>query len=143
MIMKRLIALLMTLAALTACQKEESFPLTMDAAIKKVEKIIKQYPNRDWFASKDIIEPGTVLKYSKFGQLWDDPELIHEYVSPNYRAWLVVIVMDPSVNGTDECLHLFVDADTGNYTEVWLKGQAIVEWGSTPFSRAAQSNGGK
>ena len=132
----------MTLVALMACQKD-SFPLTMDAAIKKVEKVIKQYPNRDWFASKSIIEPGTVLKYSKFGQLWDDPELIHEYVSPNYRAWLVVIVMDPSVNGTDECLHLFVDADTGNYTEVWLKGQAIVEWGSTPFSRAAQSNGGK
>lgn len=140
--MKRLIALFMTLVALTACQKD-SFPLTMDAAIKKVEKVIKQYPNRDWFASKSIIEPGTVLKYSKFGQLWDDPELIHEYVSPNYRAWLVVIVMDPSVNGTDECLHLFVDADTGDYTEVWLKGQAIVEWGSTPFSRAAQSNGGK
>ena len=136
--MKRLIALFMTLVALTACQKD-SFPLTMDAAIKKVEKVIKQYPNRDWFASKSIIEPGTVLKYSKFGQLWDDPELIHEYVSPNYRAWLVVIVMDPSVNGTDECLHLFVDADTGNYTEVWLKGQVIVEWGSTPFSRAMQS----
>lgn len=132
----------MTLVALTACQKE-TFPLTMDAAIKKVEKVIKQYPNRDWFASKSIIEPGTVLKYSKFGQLWDDPELIHEYVSPNYRAWLVVIVMDPSINGTDECLHLFVDADTGNYTEVWLKGQVIVEWGSTPFSRAAQSSGGK
>ena len=140
--MKRLIALFMTLVALTACQKD-SFPLTMDAAIKKVEKVIKQYPNRDWFASKSIIEPGTVLKYSKFGQLWDDPELIHEYVSPNYRAWLVMITQDISVTGTDECLHLFVDADTGNYTEVWLKGQAIVEWGSTPFSRAAQSNGGK
>ena len=141
--MKRLIALFMTLVALTACQKD-SFPLTMDAAIKKVEKVIKQYPNRDWFASKSIIEPGTVLKYSKFGQLWDDPELIHEYVSPNYRAWLVVIATDESYDSSpDECLHLFVDADTGNYTEVWLKGQAIVEWGSTPFSRASQSNGGK
>ena len=141
--MKRLIALFMTLVALTACQKD-SFPLTMDAAIKKVEKVIKQYPNRDWFASKSIIEPGTVLKYSKFGQLWDDPELIHEYVSPNYRAWLVVIATDESYDSSpDECLHLFVDSDTGNYTEVWLKGQAIVEWGSTPFSRAAQSNGGK
>lgn len=141
--MKRLIALFMTLAALTACQKD-SFPLTMDAAIKKVEKVIKQYPNRDWFASKSIIEPGTVLKYSKFGQLWDDPELIHEYVSPNYRAWLVVIATDESYDSSpDECLHLFVDADTGDYTEVWLKGQAIVEWGSTPFSRAMQSKGGK
>ena len=141
--MKRLIALFMTLVALTACQKD-SFPLTMDAAIKKVEKVIKQYPNRDWFASKSIIEPGTVLKYSTFGQLWDDPELIHEYVSPNYRAWLVVIATDESYDSSpDECLHLFIDADTGNYTEKWLKGQAIVEWGSTPFSRAAQSNGGK
>ena len=143
MIMKRLIALFMTLVALTACQKD-SFPLTMDAAIKKVEKVIKQYPNRDWFASKSIIEPGTVLKYSKFGQLWDDPELIHEYVSPNYRAWLVVIATDESYDSSpDECLHLFIDADTGNYTEKWLKGQAIVEWGSTPFSRAEQSSGGK
>ena len=132
----------MTLVALTACQKD-SFPLTMDAAIKKVEKIIKQYPNSDWFASKDIIEPGSILKYSDFGVLWDDPELIHEYVSPNYRAWLVMITQDVSVTGHDESLHLFVDADTGNYTEVWLKGQAIVEWGSTPFSRAMQTNKGK
>ena len=136
--MKRLIALFMTLAALTACQKE-SFPLTMDAAIKKVEKIIMQHPKSDWFASKDIIEPGTVLKYSEFGVLWEDPEEIHEYVSPNYRAWLVMITQDISVTGTDESLHLFVDADTGNYTEVWLKGQVIVEWGSTPSSRAMQS----
>ena len=142
MIMKRLIALLLTLAALTACQKE-SFPLTMDAAIKKVEKVIKQYPNRDWFASKSIIEPGTVLKYSKFGQLWDNPDLIQEYVSPDYRAWLVMIGEDLSVDSAEECLHLFINADTGDYTEVWLKGQAIVEWGATPYSRAMQSNQGK
>lgn len=140
--MKRLIVLFMTLVALTACQKD-SFPLTMDTAIKKVEKIIKKYPGRDWYASKSIIAPETVLQYSQFGKLWDDPEMIHEYVSPNYRAWLVVIMSDSSINGTDECLHLFVDADTGNYTEVWLKGQAIVEWGSTPYSRAMQSNSGK
>ena len=140
--MKRLIVLFMTLVALTACQKD-SFPLTMDTAIKKVEKIIKQYPSRDWYASKSIIAPETVLQYSQFGKLWDDPEMIHEYVSPNYRAWLVVIVSDSSIHGTDECLHLFVDADTGNYSEVWLKGQAIVEWGSTPYSRAMQSNSGK
>lgn len=140
--MKRLIALFITLVALTACQKD-SFPLTMDAAIKKVEKVIKQYPGSDWYASKSIIAPETVLQYSEFGKLWDDPEMIHEYVSPNYRAWLVVIVSDSSIHGTEECLHLFVDADTGNYSEVWLKGQAIVEWGSTPYSRAMQSNSGK
>lgn len=133
----------MTLVALTACQKD-SFPLTMDTAIKKVEKIIKQYPNRDWFASKSIIAPETVLQYSQFGKLWDDPEMIHEYVSPNYRAWLVVIAEDNNYDAApDECLHLFIDADTGEYSEVWLKGMAIVEWGSTPFSRAMQANGGK
>ena len=140
--MKRLITLFISLVALTACQKD-SFPLSMDTAIKKVEKIIKKYPGWDWYASKSIIAPDTVLQYSQFGKLWDDPEMIHEYVSPNYRAWLVVIMSDSSINGTDECLHLFVDADTGNYTEVWLKGQAIVEWGSTPFSRAMQANQGK
>ena len=140
--MKRLIVLFMTLVALTACQKD-SFPLTMDTAIKKVENIIKQYPGRDWYASKSIIAPETVLQYSEFGKLWDDPEMIHEYVSPYYRAWLVVIASDPSINGTEEGLHLFIDADTGEYTEVWLKGMAIVEWGSTPYSRAMQSNSGK
>ena len=140
--MKRLITLFISLVALTACQKD-SFPLTMGTAIKKVEKIIKQYPGRDWYASKSIIAPETVLQYSEFGKLWDDPEMIHEYVSPNYRAWLVVIASDPSINGTEECLHLFIDADTGEYTEVWLKGMAIVEWGSTPYSRAMQSNSGK
>lgn len=133
----------MTLVALTACQKD-SFPLTMDTAIKKVEKIIKQYPSRDWYASKSIIAPETVLQYSQFGKLWDDPEMIHEYVSPNYRAWLVVIAEDNNYDAApDECLHLFIDADTGEYSEVWLKGMAIVEWGSTPFSRAMQANGGK
>lgn len=133
----------MTLVALTACQKD-SFPLTMDTAIKKVEKIIKQYPSRDWYASKSIIAPETVLQYSQFGKLWDDPEMIHEYVSPNYRAWLVVIAEDNNYDAApDECLHLFIDADTGEYSKVWLKGMAIVEWGSTPYSRAMQSNSGK
>ena len=140
--MRRLIVLFMTLVALTACQKD-FFPLSMDTAIKKVEKIIKQYPNRDWYASKSIIAPETVLQYSQFGKLWDDPEMIYEYVSPNYRTWLVVIAQDPSIDGIDECLHLFIDADTGEYSEVWLKGMAIVEWGSTPYSRAMQSKGGK
>ena len=141
--MKKLIVLFMTLVALTACQKD-SFPLTMDTAIKKVEKIIKQYPSRDWYASKSIIAPETVLQYSQFGKLWDDPEMIHEYVSPNYRAWLVVIAEDNNYDAApDECLHLFIDADTGEYSEVWLKGMAIVEWGSTPYSRAMQSNSGK
>ena len=141
--MKKLVVLFMTLVALTACQKD-SFPLTMDTAIKKVEKIIKQYPSRDWYASKSIIAPETVLQYSQFGKLWDDPEMIHEYVSPNYRAWLVVIAEDNNYDAApDECLHLFIDADTGEYSEVWLKGMAIVEWGSTPYSRAMQSNSGK
>ena len=69
---------------------------------------------------------------------------VHEYVSPNYRAWLVVIAEDNNYDAApDECLHLFIDADTGEYSEVWLKGMAIVEWGSTPYSRAMQSNSGK
>ena len=141
--MKKLVVLFMTLVALTACQKD-FFPLSMDTAIKKVEKIIKQYPSRDWYASKSIIAPETVLQYSQFGKLWDDPEMIHEYVSPNYRAWLVVIAEDNNYDATpDECLHLFIDADTGEYSEVWLKGMAIVEWGSTPYSRSVQSKGGK
>lgn len=142
-LMKKLIALFVALAALAACQKETlTFPLTMDAAIKQVDKALKQYPNMDWYASKGIIEPGTVLQYSRYGKLWDIPEMIHEYVSPDYRSWLVVLVQtyhssDPvPETPDDECLHFFIDADTGKYLEVWLEGQAIVEWGSTPISRA-------
>ncbi len=140
--MKRLIALFITLVALTACQKD-SFPLTIDSAIKRAEKILKQYPGRDWYASKNIVAPETVLQYSQFGKLWDDPRMIHEYVSPNYRAWLVMLAEDSSFESADECLHIFIDAYTGDYSQVWLKGQVIVEWGSTPFSRAMQSKGVK
>ena len=141
--MKKLCILLITLSALTACQRD-SFPLSMEAAIKKVEGIIKQYPNRDWYASKNMIDPGTVLQYSAFGGRWDNPELIHEYVSPDYRAWLVMIAEDGRLDSApDECLHLFIDADTGDYTQVWLKGQAIVEWGSSPYTRFLQSQSGK
>lgn len=139
--MKRIVALFVILSFLSACQKE-SFPQTMDSAVKKVEKIINQYPGRDWYASKGMIEPETVLRYSPFGKDWDNPELVREYVSPPFRAWLIMIAGDGSIDSTDECLHLFVDADSGNYTQTWLKGQAIVEWGSTPYSRAISSSGG-
>ena len=83
-----LISLMLLLFGVNACQKD-TFPLTMDMAIEKVEGVISQYPGRDWFASRDIIEPGTVLNYSLFGVIWDDPEMISQYVSPNFRAWLV------------------------------------------------------
>lgn len=141
--MKRLIVLFMTLVALTACQKE-SFPLTMDAAIKKVEKIIKQYPNRGWYASKNTLEPRAILQYSQFGNHWDFPEAIHEFTAPDYRAWLVMLAEDFSGTTPNfDCLHLFINVETGKVEQVWLKGQAIVEWGSTPSSRAMQSNSGK
>ena len=130
-----LISLMLLLFGVNACQKD-TFPLTMDMAIEKVEGVISQYPGRDWFASRDIIEPGTVLNYSLFGVIWDDPEMISQYVSPNFRAWLVMIAENSSIDSAEDCLHLFVDVDTGNYTQVWLKGRAIVEWGSTPDSRA-------
>lgn len=135
---KNTVILILLVIAMTACQKE-TYPLTMEAAIKKAEKVIKRYPNWDWYASKNVLEPSTAFQYSKFGILWDRPELIHEHVSPNYRAWLVAIV-EVSAN-PEKCLHLFIDAETGHYDEVWLKGMAIVEWGSTPYSRAIQMQG--
>jgi len=139
---KNLVVLLMLVIAMTACQKE-TYPLTMEGAIKKAEKVIRRYPGYDWYASKNVLEPGTTMQYSKFGILWDRPELIHEYVTPNYRAWLVAIVEVGAdvASAPDECLHLFIDADTGHYDEVWLTGMAIVEWGSTPFSRAMRAQG--
>lgn len=141
---KNIVVILMLVVAMTACQKE-TYPLTMEAAIKKAEKVIRRYPNCDWYASKNVLEPCTTLLYSKFGILWDRPELINEYVSPNFRAWLVAIVEIETdiASAPEKCLHLFIDADTGHYEEVWLKGMAIVEWGSTPFSRAMQMQSGE
>ena len=135
--------LFVAVAALMSCQKENR-PLTMTAAIKKVDKVIRRYPDRDWYASKETIAPGTILQYSRWGKHWDDPELMHEYVSPDYCAWLVMIGENQSLDAApDECLHLFIDADSGEYLEVWLKGQAIVEWGSTPYSRASGQQDGQ
>lgn len=131
------VALFLVMVTMSACRKE-SFPLTMDAAIGKVENIIGQYPRRDWFASKDIIPSETVLQYSQFGIVFPDPGKMHEYTTPGYRSWLVMIAEDGAIEGADDCLHIFIDADTGDYTQVWLKGQAIVQWGSTPVSRAAK-----
>ena len=129
---------MLAIAMLYACQKD-TFPLTMDGAIKKVEKIIEKYPDRDWYASKNPISPSTVLQYSSLGVVWDRPELMNEYVSPPYKAWLIVLAEDPSGGpDSEECLHLFVDADTGKVEQVWLHGRVIVEWGSDPFSRSLE-----
>lgn len=133
--MKRLIWIMLATTMLSACQKE-TFPLTMDAAIKKVEKIIEKYPDREWYASKHPISPGTVLPYSYLGVVWDRPELMNEYVSPPYKAWLIVLAEDPYGGpDSDKCLHLFVNADTGTVEQVWLLGRVIIEWGSDPYSR--------
>ena len=133
--MKRSFWIMLAIAMLYACQKD-TFPLTMDGAIKKVEKIIEKYPDRDWYASEYPISPRTVLQYSSLGVVWDRPELMNEYVSPPYKAWLIVLAEDP-YGGPDseKCLHLFVDADTGKVEQIWLNGRVIVEWGSDPFSR--------
>ena len=133
--MSRLIVLMVVMTTLVACEKD-SCVLSMDEAVKKVEKIIKKYPNRAWYVSKSILEPETMIHYSRSGRLWERPELIHEYTSPNYRAWLVMLDEDYSgLNPDYNCLHLFINAETGKVEQVWLEGQAIVEWGSDPFSR--------
>ena len=133
--MKRLLWIMLAVAMLSACQKE-TFPLTMEDAIKKVEKIIEKYPDRDWYASKSPIEPGTVLQYSFLGVRYDRPELMKEYASPGYKAWLIVLAEDLSGGpDSEDCLHLFVNADSGKVEQVWLHGRVIVEWGSDPYSR--------
>lgn len=136
-IMKRIVVLFVAIIAIVACEKESQI-LTMDEAVKKVEKIIKKYPDRGWYASKNIIEPNTVLQYSKYGMIWDHSELMHEYVSPGYKAWLIVLGEEISSSSFEsyDCLHLFVNASTGKYEQVWLDGRVILEWGSDPYSRS-------
>lgn len=132
--MKKKIIMFLAIISIIACEKEPQ-TLTMDEAIKKVERVIKKYPNRDVYASKSIVEPGTVLQYSMFGIKWELSELIHEYVSPNYPAWLIVLSEDTSESlDSYDCLHLFVNSTTGKYEQVWLDGRVILEWGFDPYS---------
>ena len=141
---KKIISLLILSSVFIACEKETT-PLTMDDAIRKVERIIKKYPDRGWYASKNIVEPKTVLQYSEWGIVMELPELMHEYVSPDYRAWLIVLgeeITNTTVKSR-ECLHLFVNVNTGKYEQVWLDGRVILEWGSDPFSRFSESTGGQ
>jgi len=133
--MKRLLWIMLAVAMLSACQKE-TFPLTMEDAIMKVSNIIDKYPDRDWYASKYPLEPATALQYSFLGVVYDRPALMHDYVSPGYRAWLIVLAEDQSGGpDSEDCLHLFVNADSGKVEQVWLHGRVIVEWGSDPYSR--------
>lgn len=138
--MKRLIVLCVAMVALVACEKEPHI-LTMDDAVRKVQSVIKAHPNRDWYASKSIVEPGTVLQYSFAGVSWDAPERMHEFISPDYRAWLIVLAEDYSLNSLEQydCLHLFVNAETGKYEQLWLSGRAVLDWGSDPYSRYLES----
>lgn len=130
----------MFLFTLLACEKESRI-LTMDEAVKRAEKIIKKYPARAWYASKNILEAGTVLHYSQFGISFDEPGMMQEYTSPDYNAWLVMLGEDFSGLQPDfKCLHIFINAETGRTEQVWLDGQAIVEWGSDPFSRHKYPN---
>lgn len=122
---------------MVACEKE-SHILTMDEAREKAEKIIKKYPNRTWYISESILEPRTVIHYCSFGFVpkEDSERVLHEYVTPDYRAWLVMLSEDASGPYLDtRCLHVFVNAETGKCEEVWLDGQAIVEWGDDAISR--------
>ena len=134
-LLKHLLIAFIMILVLPSCQKEGPV-LSMEDAINRVEKIIEKYPDRDWFASKSTIEPGSVLRFFPWGFMPDDIEMTQKYISPDYRAWLIVLAEDVSGLHPDlDCLHLFVDADSGKVEQVWLHGRVIVEWGSDPYSR--------
>lgn len=138
--MKRFI-LLMAVVVMISCEKEsESFPLTMDGAVAKVEKVMKEYPGCSWYASKNIIEPSTVIQYSFNGKVSEEcPDAVHDYISPDYRSWLVMLNVGVSggvINlGAQSLLWIFVNVDTGEYEEDWVDGMPVIEWGSDPVSR--------
>lgn len=138
--MKRFI-LLMAVVAMISCEKEsESFPLTMDGAVAKVEKVMKKYSGCNWYASKNIIEPSTVIQYSFNGKVSEDsPDAVHDYISPDFRSWLVMLDMVKNPNEllgvVQGRLWIFVNVDTGEYEEDWVDGMPVIEWGSDPVSR--------
>ena len=147
--MKKIILSAIFLMALVACQEELLVkgdypiePITKSGeepsdgkepaiskwdALKIVEPITSKYPDRTVFISDQLIPADTEIAYNMLGHVMDIDDLSY-YKTPEFDSWLILIEGDESIMGEQPILHLFVDAQTGQYTEVELRGKAIVGW---------------
>ena len=96
-------------------------------ALKIIEPITSEYPDRWVDISDEIIPSETSIEYSPFGIKKQRGD-VNTYNSPKYDSWLAVIGPDARCNGGQKQLHVFINCETGEYSKVWLDGRAVVNW---------------
>ena len=131
--------IVLLLLSLVSCEKktpchEEDYNITAAEAVEIVRPILDKYSEeyRFWLISKDPIPANTALKYGQFGYYDPDSEYSGKFKSPNYKAWLIMIMPDARINGSVYgTVNLFVDVNTGEYEEICVDGQVSgIEWGN-------------
>lgn len=104
------------------------FPvISKEDALKIVEPITGNYPNRWVDISNEIIPAGTRIAFNAVGHLMDIDDCSY-CMSPDYDSWLLVIDNDSAVSGREQQIHIFVDVESGIYSTMELKGRAIIDW---------------
>lgn len=101
--------------------------ISKEKALQIIEPIANKYPERWIDISNDVIPSGCRIAYNSFGEK-TELEDIKYYDSPKYDSWLLVVGPDVRINGPQRLLHIFMNALTGEYSEIWLEGRAIMEW---------------
>lgn len=108
---------------------EETLPLsvTKEEALEIIRPLTDKYPDRWVEISENVIPANSSIEYAPLGvsALREEKTFVK---SPGFNSWLAMVGPDVSINGGQDLLHVFIDVRTGEYTEQWLDGQAIVEW---------------
>lgn len=107
--------------------KEDSLLIKKKDALEIVEPIATKFPNRWVDISNEIIPAGSRIEYSIYGVRSKTEDALY-FDSPQYDSWLLLIGPDTSINGCQTLLHIFVNIQTGEISELWLDGMAVVEW---------------
>lgn len=100
--------------------------------LRIIEPITHQFPDRWVDVSNEIIPASTTVEYSTYG-IPIEGKQPSAMKSPAFDSWLAVIGPDYTINGPQRLLHLFINATTGEFSEVWLDGRAILEWDASRY----------
>ena len=125
------------LLSFVSCEKmtpyhEDGSEITSAEAVEIVRPILDKYAQdgRGYCVGKNPIPANTTMKYGPL--VYYDPSMegCGTFKSPRFKAWLIVIGMDTSINGSKYMQpHLFVDVVTGTFKEVDVEGQVSgIEW---------------
>ena len=116
----------------TSLNATDTIKISKWDALEIVEPITSKYPDRWVDISNETIPAGTEINYNAFG-VWSDIDEMFSHKSPDSDSWLIIIGPDLSINARQTLLHLFVNVETGEITEEWLDGMAMVEWDNSRY----------